>query len=111
MQNGEEMIIDSGDDEDEPEVLDLENPAFDVRSPDELPAEAVQTDIVDRLEFEEDTPSSNPPSTHSSLCALHYTFDQLVHGGISGGVDLHWTLLFYDHQIETYRKIKNPLWC
>ncbi len=56
-------------DDEEPEVLDLENPSFDIRSADELPAQEAQTDIVDRLEFEQDTLSSNPPSSRSQ-CAL-----------------------------------------
>ncbi len=54
------------DDESEPEVLDLENPAFDIRLADELPAQPPKMDLVDRLEFEEDAAASNIPSSRLS---------------------------------------------
>lgn len=64
-------MINLDDDEDEPEVLDLENPAFDIRSADELPAQTPLTDLVDRLQFEEDSNNTNAPSSRSqaSQCA------------------------------------------
>ncbi len=69
VQEDGEDVVNMETDEEEPEVLDLENPSFDIRSADELPAQEAQTDIVDRLEFEQD---SNPPSSrsHTSQCGL-----------------------------------------
>ena len=46
-----------GQSEDEPEVLDLENPNFDIRSHDEMPASAVPQDEIDNLEFAADEQS------------------------------------------------------
>jgi hypothetical protein len=43
-------------------VLDLENPSFDVRSADELPSQPPPTDIVDKMEFEEDTSATESGS-------------------------------------------------
>ncbi|EIE21844.1 hypothetical protein COCSUDRAFT_56295 [Coccomyxa subellipsoidea C-169] len=65
-QEDAEHVIDMNDDESEPEVLDLENPAFDIRLADELPAQPPKMDLVDRLEFEEDAAASNVPSSRLS---------------------------------------------
>jgi len=43
-----------GQSEDEPEVLDLENPNFHIRPHDEMPAGPVPQDQIDRLEFAAD---------------------------------------------------------
>ena len=40
-----------GQSEDEPEVLDLENPSFDIPAQDEMPASHVPPDQIDQLEF------------------------------------------------------------
>ena len=40
-----------GQSEDEPEVLDLENPSFDIPAQDEMPASPAQPDQIDQLEF------------------------------------------------------------
>ena len=40
-----------GQSDDEPEVLDLENPSFEIQSQDETPASPVQPDQIDQLEF------------------------------------------------------------
>ncbi len=54
------------DDEEEPEVLDIDNPSFDMRSPEELPSQPAQTDLVDSMEFEEDTSLTETMSQRSS---------------------------------------------
>lgn len=51
-----------GQSEDEPEVLDLENPNFDIRSHDEMPAGPVPQDQIDDLEFAADDQSQ--PTLH-----------------------------------------------
>ena len=40
-----------GQSEDEPEVLDLENPSFEFPAQDEMPARPAQPDQIDQLEF------------------------------------------------------------
>lgn len=72
MQQGEEeQQVNLDDEEEEPEVLDLENPSFDVRSAEDIPAEPSNTDIVDKMEFEEDTSASAADTlSQRSSCAL-----------------------------------------
>lgn len=61
-------------------MLDLENPAFDIRSADELPAQTPLTDLVDRLQFEEDSNNTNAPSSRSqaSQCAPYQHLGQIL---------------------------------
>ena len=54
MQQAEQPAEAEGQSEDEPEVLDLENPNFDIRSHDETPAGPVPQDEIDELEFAAD---------------------------------------------------------
>lgn len=73
LQGEEDQHVHLEEDEEEPEVLDLESPAFDIRSPEELPAQPSQTDIVDKMEFEAEDTSTSATGTLSqrSSCALH----------------------------------------
>ncbi len=50
-----------GQSEDEPEVLDLENPNFDIRSHEETPASPIPQDQIDKLEFAADEQDQATP--------------------------------------------------
>ena len=51
-----------GQSEDEPEVLDLDNPNFDIRPSDETPADPTPPDQIDCLEFAADEREGRRPS-------------------------------------------------